>query len=681
MLEPSALRQASPYYDGIFSGIEDRSIYQGAQLEFAVLAQVLRGPTSELNFGVTDTPELEWVDITGPSDGSLVIYEGDWVKLYVGLADLSTNTPIRNWHQFYGDSVSRNDTLIVDVSGFLVNFDPDSVEIEFAPTPTQLRTPELTSTDGIFNNNIYGWDGGVAHPTGENWYNFGEFVIDSAYAPDTPGSEDVDNDNQQNIKKTIDIQALFPNPEFGHLQDPIMGVGVTGAFEYVDLADDQYPSFPENIRPVAVDDNVFLSPNTSQVYVNVLANDHYPGGDLEDVTVTIGLGPSTGTAEVIGNTIVFRPGDDFAVADSLIYEISTGSGLPVFASVSFSTQPFFLFGFDDNDELWGSEAGDLFEAGDGNDVLRALAGDDTLNGEGGDDQLFGGLGDDLLFGGDGNDTAVYSAATALVEVYLNAELSRGALGRDRLVDVENVVGSDYNDRLIGNVGVNTLYGGDGDDILKGKGGNDTFFGGAGNDTIRGDSGADKFYGSVGNDVLLGLAGDDLLNGEDGDDFLYGGRDDDTLIGADGNDVLRGNRGNDFISGDAGTDDIRGGGGNDTLNGGAGNDYILGGNGADRLSGGAGNDTLVGGPGAGVDDGVTDVFIIKPFEGFDRLRDFENGIDVLDLSGFGFSNFAQVLDLAVDAGATDMRLNFGGSDVIYLDGFRLSEFDASDVVLI
>ncbi|WP_281276203.1 choice-of-anchor L domain-containing protein [Aliishimia ponticola] len=316
--------------------------------------------------------------------------------------------------------------------------------------------------------------------------------------------------------------------------------------------------------------------------------------------------------------------------------------------------------------------------------LEGTAANETINAFGGDDILIGGLGNDKLNGGDGVDTASYETASAGVEVYLNAGKSRGADGYDTLTEIENLTGSAHDDRLIGDSGDNHLVGGDGADIIKGNGGNDSFDGGAGDDVIRGGAGDDMMQGGDGSDIMFALAGADVLDGGADRDFLYGGRDADTVLGGDGDDEVRGNLGADDISGEAGSDDLRGGGGNDTLDGGADNDFLFGENGADSLHGGAGNDSLTGGMGSGVFDGASDTFIYASSSdgsgGFDRIKDWEDGIDALDLSAFGFTDFAaDVLALASDR-TGGLRIDFGSGDVLFIEDFLKADFDASDVIL-
>ena len=68
---------------------------------------------------------------------------------------------------------------------------------------------------------------------------------------------------------------------------------------------------------------------------------------------------------------------------------------------------------------------------------------------------------------------------------------------------------------------------------------------------------------------------------------------------------------------------------DTINGDAGNDLILGGTDQDFINGGAGNDIMSGGMG-------TDRFIFEAAHGTDRINDFEDGTDLIDLSALGIA---------------------------------------------
>ena len=223
--------------------------------------------------------------------------------------------------------------------------------------------------------------------------------------------------------------------------------------------------------------------------------------------------------------------------------------------------------------------------------------DDVLTGNGGANVLNGGLGNDTLNGAGGTDTASYADASGGVSVSLTSGTATGAAGNDTLSNIENLLGSAFNDTLTGNSGVNVLTGGDGDDVLDGSTGADTMIGGAGNDTYFVDDSTGPTLDVVTEGVNAGI---DLVNSSV-TYTLAANVENLTLIGAaaingTGNgldNVITGNTGNNVLTGGAGNDTLIGGLGNDTLNGGTGNDtfnYTIG-DGADTVNGGADFDTL------------------------------------------------------------------------------------------
>ncbi|NKC31774.1 right-handed parallel beta-helix repeat-containing protein, partial [Falsiroseomonas selenitidurans] len=127
--------------------------------------------------------------------------------------------------------------------------------------------------------------------------------------------------------------------------------------------------------------------------------------------------------------------------------------------------------------------GDVSDAGCPVDnILLGLAGDDILDGGYGDDTLAGGAGDDLLLGGEGFDTALYLARSTAIEVRLDLGYVTHGLNTDELVAIEGVVGSAFDDLMIGDAEGNAFDGLDGDDTLEGGAGGDSLHGGDGIDT-------------------------------------------------------------------------------------------------------------------------------------------------------------------------------------------------------
>ena len=121
----------------------------------------------------------------------------------------------------------------------------------------------------------------------------------------------------------------------------------------------------------------------------------------------------------------------------------------------------------------------------------------------------------------------------------DATVSGGHAEGDVLTEIENVIGSGYDDVLVGNDGANRLEGGPGADMLDGGPGSDTAsyqnsaaavlvrlhdasavrYGDAAGDTL---AGIEHLTGSRHNDILAGDGGDNRLEGGDGNDDLYGG---------------------------------------------------------------------------------------------------------------------------------------------------------------
>lgn len=122
-----------------------------------------------------------------------------------------------------------------------------------------------------------------------------------------------------------------------------------------------------------------------------------------------------------------------------------------------------------------------------------------------------------------------------------------------------------------------------------------------------------------------------------------------------------------ITGTKNDDVIRTGRGNDTITGGAGDDRIDLSNGDFR--GDYGSDLVVVGPGSGNDQ--LDGF--RPGAGA--------GHDVIDLSAYGFSSLAQVLNAAADNDSSGVRIQLDGANSISVSSISVNEFTADNFVFI
>jgi Ca2+-binding RTX toxin-like protein len=227
----------------------------------------------------------------------------------------------------------------------------------------------------------------------------------------------------------------------------------------------------------------------------------------------------------------------------------------------------------------------------------------VLNGRDGNDILDGGLGNDTLIGGAGNDTASYASHDSLsgefgtislglsdsvaghanyfIQLVFNGFAMTQTVETDTLFGIENIIGSNLNETLIGNGGDNILDGGFGNDTLIGNGGHDTasyvshdssLVKPGESDTISlGLNGADgSFTRSLGfqvveSDVLRGITN---VTGSNRSETINGNEQENILAGRGGNDTINGGLGND-------TYDFRGPGqGNDRFFDTGGTDKVL-----------------------------------------------------------------------------------------------------------
>ncbi|WP_437882588.1 calcium-binding protein [Pseudomonas sp. LRF_L74] len=137
-----------------------------------------------------------------------------------------------------------------------------------------------------------------------------------------------------------------------------------------------------------------------------------------------------------------------------------------------------------------------------------------------DNVIYANAYDNAVNGGAGNDTLSYQFAEAGVTVRMTTSQAQatGGSGYDSLRNLENLIGSDYDDNLAGNAVANILKGGAGNDVLNGREGDDVLDGGAGSDSLTGGSGADRFVFGKLEDMGLGDLADLIrdFNAAEGD---------------------------------------------------------------------------------------------------------------------------------------------------------------------
>lgn len=352
-------------------------------------------------------------------------------------------------------------------------------------------------------------------------------------------------------------------------------------------------------------------------------------------------------------------GDDLICGGAMIDHLRGGAGDDALEGGPGSADDW-LFGDEGADRLHpgcSHEEGDLLEGGGGPDrLIGSLCGQATM---------VPGAGDDFVRATGGE--IAFPGAPGAIHVDLTEGVATGE-GRDRIeivqpprdsgIRVATVVGTDFDDELIGGALSDSFQGGAGDDVIEGRRGADSLDGFAGSDTLRGGRGADFFQvydgttarGGPGDDVvvceprfehesaefsggsgedwvaLLGLPGEavvDLSAGTAVCSYTYESMPPSTVAmellltgvenvdadrarvdvtGSEERNVIVGGPKNDVVRGGGGADEIDGGAGRDDIRGGAGDDRLLGGTFGDDLFGDAGDDVLDGEEGVDSVDG-------------------------------------------------------------------------------
>ena len=220
--------------------------------------------------------------------------------------------------------------------------------------------------------------------------------------------------------------------------------------------------------------NIVFGENGNDTLIGGTANDTLNGGDGDDLImggdgadiIDGGDGIDTNSFEDLGAGVRASIDRGFARADGV---------RETFTNIENLT------GTNFDDGLGGDDGDNVLLGLDGDDVLFGGDGDDTLNGGDGNDLLRGAEGLDIIDGGDGIDTNSFQDLSAGVRASTDFGFARSDGVRETFVNIENLTGTDFDDRLGGDSGDNVLIGLDGDDGFLGNGGNDIIDGGDGFD--------------------------------------------------------------------------------------------------------------------------------------------------------------------------------------------------------
>ena len=314
----------------------------------------------------------------------------------------------------------------------------------------------------------------------------------------------------------------------------------------------------------------------------------------------------------------------------------------------------------------------------------------VANGGAGNDTLLSYANADSFNGGGGNNTVDYvHYASGITADLANPSLNTGNAAGDTYTNIIGLIGTNFNDTLIGDGNTNVLEGGIGADTLIGGGGPIDY---ASYIHANGPVSADL----TGLTVNTGDAAGDTYSGIDG------------LIGSNFSDTLTGDNNNNFLRGRGGADHLIGGGGSDTadynnaasVNGqglvvdfsqpghntgeAQGDTY----NSIENIRGSSFNDILKGdsGPNVLTGQGGADTFVyavdsVTHHGGADTIADFSHAQgDKIDLTGVAnVHTFADVQAHATQNGA-DTFIDFGGGDTLTLKGVTATNLVASDFII-
>jgi Ca2+-binding RTX toxin-like protein len=282
---------------------------------------------------------------------------------------------------------------------------------------------------------------------------------------------------------------LAPSNAFGSTVSRVLenGIGTLGYYASLGETNDIVITRPSN-RTITITDagaQVDAGEGCEQVNVNTVTcspvdRAEFVLADLDDKVVVVG-GP-------VGLTLFGgSEADDLSLCAECRGTLVGGPGDDTLAG---GDAGHFFFGETGNDTIVG---------GAGADEVSAGAGADTISTGSGRDLLRPGSGNDNVDGGRGRDRVFFDAAPGAVSVDLAAGTVTG-WGTKALTRVEDVTGSPYADKLLGNGRANALSGLSDHDVIVGRDGEDALNGGSGQDTLRARDGRRDFVvGGPGHD--------------------------------------------------------------------------------------------------------------------------------------------------------------------------------------
>lgn len=332
----------------------------------------------------------------------------------------------------------------------------------------------------------------------------------------------------------------------------------------------------------------------------------------------------------------------------------------------------YVHGTDGAEVMFSSDAPDIIMGGDGSDAVHGGLGKDVFVVDGSDIKEF------VMDFEDGKDlvdlreTGITSFEQLIYMYEYGTDIMETSVGEMRLYltpmdNPDGRVDIDPTDFIFANTPVHTYS--DGNNTVRLTDNSySVHFGNAGTDTL-------DFARMSRAGVTLQMDDDQYSTGK----FVIEGVTQhffefSNVKGTLGNDEITGSTVRNALIGRAGDDVLDGGRGNDVLQGNHGDDRLLGGEGRDMLAGGLGSDTLFGGSGG-------DTFTFYGADDLsDRVGDFQDGLDQLNVSNWGATSFDQLQISANGDGSLTVAYAAGNvSFTVSGSGLSIGDLNAGDFI--
>jgi Ca2+-binding RTX toxin-like protein len=308
------------------------------------------------------------------------------------------------------------------------------------------------------------------------------------------------------------------------LKTPDPGDDIVGNL-FVDMSDDQDPYYVGDLFVNALAGSTATLSDLTALEGSIIdqadigSSLTQPDSGNEPPLITSDGGTASATISMPENTTAVTTVTATDVdSDNLVYSISGGADASLFTidettgALAFKNAPDYEqpadLGADNTYEVAVQASDGELAATQALSVEVTDVNHEPVIGTGGDD-LFVSTGDpEAFYGLEGTDTVSYATSSAGVYAYLGnvasdaesvgvgtlastASLTESTVD-DTYSSIEDLLGSHFNDRLIGNDTANVLEGAEGNDTLIGNDGADTLVGGLGADILDGGRGSDSF---------------------------------------------------------------------------------------------------------------------------------------------------------------------------------------------